>query len=505
MTNVFPVVLLGFLSVLSSQSLATAGTLRWGGDASGGAPYLLLDPKNPEKIIGFEVEIAEAIARELGLQAQFYQNQWDKLIPGLKRKNYDIVINGIEITEERKAEVEFSKPYFYTYEQLTVKKNTDTIHEWADLAGKRVGSLKDSFAERMLKEHPGKVHVAGYEEQTTIYADLGYDRLDAVLLDQPIALYYGSLDPNLKNLDTHFGHVSYGICVRKGDFELLRQINDALTKLLASGELRAIYERWGLWNEELATRFHDPAPSHLIPSELNAYRESFQHHSDFQSRVEHYKTYVPLLAKGAIVTLQLSSVAMFFAVLLGLLLALVRLYAPRAIAACAFGFVELVRGTPLLIQLFLIYYGLPNVGIKLDPFTAAIIGLALNYGAYESEIYRAGILAIPHSQLETALALGLNRWQALFHIIIPQAIRIVVPPMTNDFISLLKDSSLVSVITLVELTRVYGQLAAASYDYFGVGILTAILYFVMGVPFVRLSRWIERRFSFESYLPRTIR
>src|SRR5213078_3282907 len=117
----------------------------------------------------------------------------------------------------------------------------------------------------------------------------------------------------------------------------------------------------------------------------------------------------------------------------------------------------------------------------------------LNYAASESENYRAGITSIPHGQTEASQALGMTRWQSLRHIILPQALRLVIPPVTNDFIALFKDSSIVSVITMVELTKVYGQLASTYYDYIGIGLLTAAIYFVLGLPFVRLARWAEAR------------
>src|SRR3989475_12649749 len=158
-------------------------------------------------------------------------------------------------------------------------------------------------------------------------------------------------------------------------------------------------------------------------------------------------------------------------------------------------YIEVVRGTPLLIQLYLIFYGLPNIGIRLTPFFAAVFGLGLNYAAYEAENYRAGIQAIPRGQMEAALSLGMTRAQALRHVIVPQAMRLVIPPVTNDFIALFKDSSIVSVITMVELTKVYGQLASTYYDYIGVGILTAAIYFLLGLPFVRLARWAEARLA----------
>jgi polar amino acid transport system substrate-binding protein len=159
--------------------------------------------------------------------------------------------------------------------------------------------------------------------------------------------------------------------------------------------------------------------------------------------------------------------------------------------------VELVRGTPLLIQLYLIYYGLPNLGVRLNAFTAAVLGLALNYAAYEAENYRAGIQGIARGQMEAALALGMTRLLALRRVILPQAARLVIPPVTNDFIALFKDSSLVSVITMVELTKVYGMLATTTYDYIGLGLMTAALYFGLSYPASLLANYLERRLRYD--------
>lgn len=196
-------------------------------------------------------------------------------------------------------------------------------------------------------------------------------------------------------------------------------------------------------------------------------------------------------------TLLISILGMALAVSAGLLLALGNLYGPGFVAQIARAFVEVVRGTPLLIQLYLIFYGLPSVGIRLSPLVAAVVGLGLNYAAYEAENYRGAIQAIPRGQMEAALSLGMTHAQALRHVVLPQAMRLVIPPMTNDFIALFKDSSIVSVITMVELTKVYGQLASTYYDYVGVGILTAAIYFLLGLPFVRLARWAETRLAFD--------
>jgi polar amino acid transport system substrate-binding protein len=201
-----------------------------------------------------------------------------------------------------------------------------------------------------------------------------------------------------------------------------------------------------------------------------------------------------MLMQGVPMTLLISILGMLVAMFLGLAIALLNLYASPPLAILARLYVEIFRGTPLLIQLYLIFYGLPNIGIRFSPLMAAVMGLGLNYAAYEAENYRSGILAIPRGQMEAALALGLTRYQALRYVVVPQALRLVIPPVTNDFIALFKDSSIVSVITMVELTKIYGQLAATYFDYIGAGLVAALLYLLMGLPFVRIARWAERRY-----------
>ena len=198
-----------------------------------------------------------------------------------------------------------------------------------------------------------------------------------------------------------------------------------------------------------------------------------------------------LFAEGALVTLLISLAAMALAAPLGLALALARLESPR-LAPLATIYVELVRGTPVLLQLYLLYYGLAGL-LPLGPWTAAIVGLGLNYAAYESEIYRAAIASVPRAQWEAALAIGAPRPVAFRQIILPQALRLAVPGVTNDFISLLKDSSLVSVLTVVELTKRMTITAVDNRGWIVPGALCAALYFALGYPFTRLARRLERR------------
>jgi polar amino acid transport system substrate-binding protein len=490
-------VALAAVRTLSATSrIAHAQTLRWGADIESGAPFSYKDPKDPSKVIGFEAEIVQALADELGMELQFHQNSWEGLVEGLKRGDYDIVVNGLEITPDREQVVNFSQPYYLTAEVLTVRKSDDSINKLEDTEGKRVGTLAASLAQRILGEQPFPITMVTYSEELHAYNDLAMGRLDAVFLDEAIALYYALPNPELKNVGGPVGEMLYGIATRKDDKELTLKIRAAVAKMIEDGRLRKILERWNLWNQTTAKAWNQSVQPQSPPDAYNAYLATAFKKVSWKERFERYVSFLPLLGKGALMTMQISILSMMLAMIVGLLTALARLYGPKPLSWLALAFVEVFRGTPLLIQLFLIFYGLPHLGIRFDPFVAAVLGLGLNYGASEAENYRAGILSIPKTQMDGAQALGMSQAQALRHVILPQAVRVVIPPVTNDFIALLKDSSLVSVITMVELTSTYGQLASTYFDYLGIGLLTAAVYFLIGLPFVRLSRWLESRRAF---------
>jgi polar amino acid transport system substrate-binding protein len=190
----------------------------------------------------------------------------------------------------------------------------------------------------------------------------------------------------------------------------------------------------------------------------------------------------------------LLSVASFpLAILIGLSVAVGRLHGPAWLRPFLAGYVEILRGTPLMLQLYALFFLLPKAGLALPAIVAAILGLAMNYSAYESEIYRAGLKAVSAGQFEAALALGMTKWQSLRHVLVPQAVRIVMPPVTSDFIALFKDTSVCSAITVIELTKRYSVLALSTGRIAELAIVTALLYLAMSWPLSLLSRWFERR------------
>jgi polar amino acid transport system substrate-binding protein len=326
----------------------------------------------------------------------------------------------------------------------------------------------------------GGVDVKIYAGQVEPYEDLAIGRLDAVLLDLPIAAYYAKPNPKLKYAGQPIGEGFYAIAIRKGDKELKEKIDDILERLVSTGRLKEIYVKWDLWNEKQEKLFENiRQPEGYVGLE--------------ESKKAPLYTFFPTLLKGAGTTIFISVISMALAVALGLILTIVRLYSRPPLSTMATGYIELYRGTPLLIQLFILYYGLPNIGISLSPLTAAFLGLGMNYAAYEAELYRAGISAVAKGQMEAALSLGMTRGIAVRRVILPQAFKIALPGVTNDFIALFKDSSLVSVIAMVELTKTYSILAASTLRFFELGVIVALLYFGMSYPLSLFARRLENR------------
>ena len=454
--------------------LRARGTLRWGGDMQGGEPYVFQDPRDGRRLTGFEVEIADALARRLGVRAEFVQNDWQTLIPSLERGDFDVALNGIEVTPARRARVAFTRPYYAFTETLVVRRDDRSVHGLGDLRGARVGTLEGSLALDLVRAAPG-VELVLYEGVEEPYLDLERGRVRAVLLDNIIAARYGLPRPTLRAAGT-LGEGVYAIALRPSEPELLSAVDGALAATTGEGELRRILERWQLWDARQATLAGAPAP----PVDAAAAAGTL--------------AYVPLFVHGAGFTIVISVLAMAIAIAGGLVLSVARRYGGPVVAAAAGVYVELFRGTPVLLQLYVLYYGLAPL-LTLDAFTAAVVGLGLNYAAYESELYRAGLEAVPVGQSEAALALGMSRWLALRRIVLPQALRVALPGMANDFIALLKDSSLVSVITVVELTKQMTITAVDVRGWLGPGILCAALYLAMSYPLARLARRLERRLA----------
>lgn len=210
---------------------------------------------------------------------------------------------------------------------------------------------------------------------------------------------------------------------------------------------------------------------------------------------ETIKTLLPDLISGGIITLELTFLSIIFGTIIGVFVAIIKISNIKIISYIANFYTWIIRGTPLLLQLFVFYYGLPALHINLSPIDAGIIGLSINAGAYMAEIVRGGILAVDNGQFEASKVLGFTYFQTMKRVILPQAFRVVIPPIGNQFISMIKDTSLVSVITIEELLRKASLQVSASGNVFAPYLITAVLYLIMTSLFTSIFGAIEKKLS----------
>jgi polar amino acid transport system substrate-binding protein len=475
-----------FLLVLivgASMPIRAQQLLRWGGDAEGGAPFVEADPSDPAKLVGFDVEIAELIASHLGRTPQFLQVQFTSLDQSAKRGDFDIGLSGIEDIPARRQSLAASIPYYEFREVLTVRNaDRDRYRSLADLKGKRIATLGGTMAYDLLldAERSHGLTAVSYDDDVHPYSDLALGRVDGVVLDHVLA--ERAMRRNT-GLYTHPDALAIGhyIVIMAPENTVLRdQVDTILRTAMRDGTLEAIFRKWNVWNDDQSRLYErmltgTPAQSSGAAAPPNS---------------ELIRRYVPSLFRAALITLILSCAAMALAVSLGMLIAIGRVYGSPIARVLLTVYVEVMRGTPVLLQLFVIYYGLASV-IRLPAFLAALLGLGLNYAAYESEIYRSALEAVPRGQLDASRILGFTRLQTLRLIRAPQAFRLALAPMTNDFVALLKDSSLVSILTVVELTKQTQIFATNIGSWVIPGILCALLYLAMSLPLGYLARRLE--------------
>ena len=448
------------------------------------------DPADPSRVRGFDVEVAELIGRALGRQARFVQVQWSSIDQSVERGDFAIGLSGVEDTPTRRTNHAVTVPYFQFREVLAVRPEDGG--RWTDLAalrGRRVATLGATMAYDILvaaHDSLGLIPVS-YDDDVHPYADLVAGRVDAVLLDHIIAQRsrrrLGAAAFVIEPRPVAVGH--YVGVLPRADTALRDSIDGVLRAAMRDGTLERIFRRWQVWDAEQVELFKRVAGPEIAVEGVAAQRGAPLPRGSVLA-------YLPSLGRAAAITALLSVLSMAVAVVLGLVVASGRVYGAAPFRAATTTYVEVIRGTPLLLQLFVIYYGLAGV-VRLPAFLAAVLGLGLNYAAYEAEIYRGALEAVARSQLEAARTLGFSEMQILRLVRGPQALRFALAPMTNDFVALLKDSSLVSVLTVVELTKQTAIYATNVGTWIVPGALCAVVYLAMSLPLARLGRRLERR------------
>ena len=465
------------------DAVVTRGELVWAADQEGGGPHVFPDPSDPHVLRGFEVDLAALIAEELGVKPRFQQGQWDRL-PLLLGRSADCILNGIELTPQRQRDYRCSRPYFAYALQLLTRRDgpLDTFQRLASSGPGghwRVGVLSGSAAEMVMRSRSDlAVDVIGYDGTIDSLEQVSSGVLDATVMDDCNFRLYADRFTHLRAVDRPFAGGLYTILTAFDTPELSAALDGAIGRIIADGRLEKLYNHWDLGGRQQMLMLRDA--SEIVPAKSHSFGDLV------------WET-LPLLVESAGMTLLLSCVSFPLAVLIGLGVAIGRLYGPPSLRPLLTAYVELLRGTPLMLQLYAIFFLLPKIGLSLPALVAAIVGLALNYSAYESEIYRAGLKAVPPGQLDAARSLGMTTWQALRHVLVPQAVRIVMPPVTSDFIAMFKDTSVCSVITVIELTKRYSVLALSTGRILELACVTAILYLAMSWPLAIFSHWCERQ------------
>ena len=448
------------------ERVRTSGQLRVGIDAT----YPPFGSVEGGEFSGFDVDLARAVARILRVQPVLVNASFDGVFPALQNGTFDVVISAVTITPERSATMLFSEPYINAGQALAVRTDS-AIAGVEGLAGKSVGVQINTTAQFAM-EKMASVTIAKYNTIDLALLDLQNGRIDAVASDGPVLRYMARMSfPGVKTVGREYTDEAFGIVLARGSDDLRRAVNAALWQVQDSGEYARIYATWfGEASQSQAVAAVAPA---LFDTGLVA------------------RTWTVFI-RGVGLTALIAASSLFLGLPLGLALALARVQPRRLLSSPAAVYVEVMRGTPLLVQILFIYFVLPSFGVNLPAFTSGIVALTLNAAAYISEIFRAGIVSIEAGQMEAARALGMNYWQAMRRIILPQTFRRVVPPLTNEGIALLKDSSLVSVIGLTELARTGQELASRYAAPLTIWPLVAVLYLALTFPLTRVAQYLER-------------
>jgi His/Glu/Gln/Arg/opine family amino acid ABC transporter permease subunit len=479
----------------SLKEVQARGALVFGTDAT----YPPFEMKVGDRYEGFDIDIGTEAARELGVRASWQNINFDGIIEGLQTRKFDIVASSVSITAARKKEMAFSRPTFLAGQAIARRKGDERIRGRDDLRDKRVSVQLGTTGQQAVERLGLPVdHIRKFDTLPDALLDLRNGGSDATVGDQPaLREMIRKGYPELELAGGVFVHESYALVLRRGEPELLAAVNKALDRIVADGRYARIYQRWV--GEPLSE-------AGLL--DLEAARSqgtSVQNGpagSAFAIRWELLGSAFPLLPRGALTTLRVTFLALLIGIPAGLLLALARLSGIRALSLPATLYVEVIRGTPLLMQIFVIYFALPSVGISLPQMVAAITALSLNAAAYLSEIFRAGIESVDPGQSEAARSLGMDYVGTMRWVILPQTARRVLPPLTNEAVALLKDFSLISVIGLAELTRVGREQSSYSGSPVTIVLAVALLYLAMTLPLTHLVRRLEARWEPTSRRPR---
>lgn len=422
------------------------------------------------KNVGIDMDLLQAIAANQGFEVEVKPLGFDAALQAVQSGQADGIIAGMSITDERKKVFDFSDPYFEAGVQMAVSAKNEDITGYEDLAGKAVavktGTEGARFAESIKDQYGFEIHQ--FADSADMYNDVTAGGAVAAFEDAPVLQYGIKEGLELKTVTDPEKGGELGFAVNKGEnAELLKMFNDGLAAAKDTGVYDLILDRYLKAEDKTDNSFFG-----LVAAAM------------------------PMLLQGLLYTLIATALSLVFGMLLGIFFGFLKISKSRILRVLATIYVDIFRGTPVLVQAFFFYFGLPAVtGVQFDALTAGVLTLSLNSGAYITETVRSGIQSVDPGQMEASRSLGLGWGKSMQKVVLPQAFKIMTPSLINQFIITLKDTSLLSVLGLAELTYQGRVIIASTFRSFEIWILVAAVYFVVIWLLTALSNYADRKLN----------
>lgn len=415
---------------------------------------------------GVDIDLAKKIAKDNNLKLKIVNMSFDSLLGALKTGKIDIIISGMTSTPERKKQVDFSDSYMMTKNIMLVKK--DKVNEYKDIKdfnNKKVGAQKGTEQEKIAQTEIENASITSLSRLPDVILALKSGKVEGAVVEKPVAEAYLKQNPKLGISNVKFNEEEKDtvIAVPKDSPKLLSQINKTIKEVKDKG---------------------------LIDKYMTNAANAMNDDSGFISK------YGSFFLKGIKITILISLIGVALGSILGAFVALMKLSKIKIISWIASIYIEILRGTPMLVQVFIVFFGMTAaLGLDISALVCGTIALVINSSAYIAEIIRAGITAVDKGQMEAARSLGLNYRQTMKSVIMPQAIKNILPALGNEFVTLIKESSIVSTIGVGEIMFNAQVVQGISFDPFTPLLVAAALYFVLTFVLTRIMNMIEGRLN----------
>ncbi|HDR2184499.1 TPA: ABC transporter permease subunit [Staphylococcus aureus] len=415
---------------------------------------------------GVDIDLAKKIAKDNNLKLKIVNMSFDSLLGALKTGKIDIIISGMTSTPERKKQVDFSDSYMMTKNIMLVKK--DKVNEYKDIKdfnNKKVGAQKGTEQEKIAQTEIENASITSLSRLPDVILALKSGKVEGAVVEKPVAEAYLKQNPKLGISNVKFNEEEKDtvIAVPKDSPKLLSQINKTIKEVKDKG---------------------------LIDKYMTNAANAMNDDSGFISK------YGSFFLKGIKITILISLIGVALGSILGAFVALMKLSKIKIISWIASIYIEILRGTPMLVQVFIVFFGITAaLGLDISALVCGTIALVINSSAYIAEIIRAGINAVDKGRMEAARSLGLNYRQTMKSVIMPQAIKNILPALGNEFVTLIKESSIVSTIGVGEIMFNAQVVQGISFDPFTPLLLAAALYFVLTFVLTRIMNMIEGRLN----------